>query len=178
MTELAREYGEGLYELALEEGMTSDVLSQMKTLKDVFRQEPDFLRLLGNMSLSKEERVGVIDKTLRGQVHAYVLNFLKILCERGVLSEFAGCEEAYRTRYNADNDVTAAVATTAEPMTAEQSEKLIERLRQMTGKQIELIEKVDSAVMGGVLLEMNGKRYDNTVRHRLAEIRDVLTGRA
>ena len=48
----------------------------------------------------------------------------------------------------------------------------------MTGKQIELIEKVDSAVMGGVLLEMNGKRYDNTVRHRLAEIRDVLTGRA
>ena len=116
MTELAREYGEGLYELALEEGMTSDVLSQMKTLKDVFRQEPDFLRLLGNMSLSKEERVGVIDKTLRGQVHAYVLNFLKILCERGVLAEFAGCEEAYRTRYNADNDVTAAVATTAEPM--------------------------------------------------------------
>ena len=178
MTELAREYGEGLYELALEESISADVLAQLKTLRDVFRQEPDFLRLLSNMSLSKEERVGVIDQTLRGQVHAYVLNFLKILCERGVLNEFAGCEEAYRARYNADNSVMAAVATTAEPITSEQREKLIARLCQMTGKQIELIEKVDPAVMGGVLLEMNGQRYDNTIRHRLSSIKEVLTGEA
>ena len=150
----------------------------MKMLRDVFRREPDYLRLLGNMSLSKEERVGVIDKTLRGQVHAYVMNFIKILCERGLLSEFAGCEEAYRMRYNADNGVTAAVVTTVEAITAQQREKLLQRLCQMTGKQIELIEKVDPAVMGGVLLEMNGRRYDNTVRHRLSEIRDALVGQA
>ncbi len=29
--------------------------------------------------------------------------------------------------------------------------------------------------MGGVLLEMDGKRYDNTLRHRLNQMRQVLT---
>ena len=44
--------------------------------------------------------------------------------------------------------------------------------------QVVLTEKVDPAVMGGVLLEMNGQRYDNTIRHRLSAIRQVMTGEA
>lgn len=178
MTELSREYGEGLYDLACEEGIAADILTQLQTLVRVFRQEPDFLRLLGNMALSKEERVQIIDQTLRGQVHGYLLNFLKILCERGILAELRGCEEAYRARYNADNGVIGATVTTAEPMDDKQRAELVERLCRMTGKQVELAEKVDPAVIGGVLLEMSGQRYDNTLRHRLKDIRQVMTGEA
>ena len=45
----------------------------------------------------------------------------------------------------------------------------------MTAKKIIMVEKVDPAVMGGVLLEMEGKRYDNTLRHRLDTMRQMLT---
>lgn len=170
MTELAREYGEGLYALCAEEGLTEDVLPQLQTLKGIFREQPDFLRLLGNMSLAKQERVDILDRALRGQVHPYVLNFLKLLCERGALHEFAGCEAAYRESYNRDHAVVEATVTTREPLTAEQRDRLLQKLRGMTGKSVHLSEKTDSAVIGGVLLEMNGQRYDNTVRHRLEEI--------
>lgn len=176
MTELAREYGDGLYALAMEEKIAGDVLSQLQTLKAAFREEPDFLRLLGNMSLSREERVGILDRTFRGQVHPYVLNFLKILCERGALGEFAGCEEAYRQRYNQDHQVVEAVVTTAQPMTSVQRAQLLQKLQHMTGKQVSMTEKLDASVMGGVLLEMNGQRYDNTVRHRLAAIHQAMVG--
>ena len=53
---------------------------------------------------------------------------------------------------------------------------MLSRLRDMTGKTVLLSEKTDPAVIGGVLLEMNGQRYDNTVRHRLEEIRRAMTG--
>ena len=33
-------------------------------------------------------------------------------------------------------------------------------------------------IVGGVLLEMNGKRYDNTLRHRLEAIHAALTAEA
>ena len=88
MTELAREYGDGLYALAAEEHIADDVLQQLQALKASFRENPQFLKLLSNMALSKAERVGIIDAALRSQVHPYVLNFLKILCERGALNEF------------------------------------------------------------------------------------------
>jgi len=95
-----------------------------------------------------------------------------------VRSEFAGCEEAYRELFNKENGVVEASVTTGEKLSDEQRERLIEKLRQMTGKQIDLLEKVDPKVVGGVLLEMNGQRYDNTVRHRLESIRRAMVGEA
>ena len=178
MTELAKEYGAGMYALAAEEKIEKDVLAEMGTLRRCFKEQPEFVRLLSNMSLVKEERLQIIDSTLRGQVNAYVLNFLKILCERGALSEFAGCEEAYRELYNQEHGVVEAHVTTGEKMSDDQRERLIEKLRQMTGKEVVLLEKVDPKVIGGVLLEMNGQRYDNTVRHRLESVRRAMVGEA
>ena len=178
MTELAREYGDGLYALTQEEHIASDVLPQLEMLKSCFKEQPEFLKLLANMSLSKEERVGILDKAFRGQIHPYVLNFLKILCERGAMMEFAGCANAYRALYNQEHHVLEAQVTTGEKMTEDQRARLIEKLQKMTGKEIQLSEKVDEKVIGGVLLEMDGKRYDNTVRHRLEKIHQAMIGEA
>lgn len=175
MTELSREYGEGLYLLCAEEALTTEAFEQLATLREVFRQNPDFSRLVSNHSLTKQERVGILDSALRGQTHLYVLNFLKILCERGIFGEFGNCVDAYAACYNRDHRVVEAVATTSAPLDEAQRAKLLEKLRSMTGKQVQLTEKVDPAVIGGVLLEMEGKRYDNTLRHRLSQMRQVLT---
>ena len=178
MTELAREYGDGLYALAQEEKIAADVLPQLETLKQCFKEQPAFLKLLSNMSLSKEERVGLLDGAFRGQIHPYVLNFLKILCERGSLAEFSGCEEAFRIRFNQDNGIIEANVTTAAPLNEEQRARMQEKLAKMTGKQVHLNEKVDSRLMGGVLLEMNGQRYDNTIRKRLDSIHQAMISEA
>ena len=67
MTDLAEEYGKGLYDLTEEEHVSEDVLSQLRVLKGLFRDQPDFIRLLCNMSLAKEERTAILDGALRGQ---------------------------------------------------------------------------------------------------------------
>lgn len=176
MTELAREYGEGLYALCAEENLTEEMLTELQALKALFREQPDFIRLLSNMSLSKQERVSILDGALRDQVHPYLLNFLKILCERGALHEFEGCESAFREGFNRDHAVVEAVVTTSEALSDGQRLKLLKKLRDMTGQTVHLSEKIDPAVIDGVLLEMNGQRYDNTVRHRLEEIRRAMAG--
>ena len=51
---------------------------------------------------------------------------------------------------------------------------MLEKLKAMSGKDVEIRETVDPAVMGGVLLTMDGKRYDNTVRQRLDAIKQAL----
>ena len=174
MTELAREYGDGLYALTEEESISKEVLEQLLSLKDLFRQQPDFIRLLGNMSLSKEERVKIIDSVLRGQVHPYLLNFLKILCERGALNEYEGCLAAFKTLYNQAHGIVEATVTTAVALDDEQRARMAEKLSRMTGKTVVLAEKVDPSVVGGVLVEMNGQRYDNTLKNRLKSIHSAM----
>ena len=174
MTELAREYGDGLYALTEEENISKEVLMQLIELKKLFQSQPDFIRLLGNMSLSKEERVKIIDSVLRGQVHPYLLNFLKILCERGALNEYEGCLAAFKTLYNQAHGIVEATVTTAVPLDDDQRVRMSEKLSAKTGKTVVLTEKVDESLMGGVLLEMNGQRYDNTLKNRLKSIHSAM----
>ena len=174
MTGLAREYGDGLYALCEEEHISKDVLEELLMLSRLFREQPDFIRLLGNMSLSKQERVQIIDQVLRSQIHPYLLNFLKILCERNALNEYEGCLSAFKTLYNQAHGIVEATVTTAVPLDDEQRARMTQKLSTMTEKLVVLNEKVDESLIGGVLLEMNGQRYDNTLKNRLKSIHSAM----
>ena len=174
MTEVGTVYGEALYSLANEEGLAKDILQQLKTLDSCFAQEPDFIRLLGTPNLPKNDRCQILDESFRDKVHPYVLNFLKILTEKGYMRQFHNCVEAYCEMYNQDNGILPVTAVTACSLTDEQKQRLAEKLHKITGKQIELVNKLDPSVLGGIRLDYDGKRVDDTVSHRLDAIRNML----
>ena len=171
MTETARMYGGSLYDLAAEAGLETRILGELEQAAQLLKANPDYLRLLSTPSIPKKERCGLLDEALRGQVHLYVLNFLKILCEKGTLRELSGCARAYRLRYNQAHGILEATATSAVPMTAQQTQALHAKLEKLTGKTIDLKTKVDPGVLGGIRLDMEGTELDGTVQNRLAALR-------
>ena len=174
MTEAGSVYGQALYDLALSEGLTQIIGNQLTVLNQSFAAEPEFIRLLSSPSLSKDERCQILDDSFRGKVHAYLLNFLKILTEKGYIRHFSDCCATYRNSYNQDNGILPVKAVTALPLTDDQQKRLKEKLSAVTGKTIELDMRIDPAVLGGIRLDYDGKRLDDTVSHRLDMIRNVL----
>ena len=92
MTRIGNVYGEAMYSLAREEDAAAAVLDELAVLEQCFAQESDFLRLLASPTLTKEERCAVLEESFRGRVHPYVLNFLKILTERGYIRQFSDAQ--------------------------------------------------------------------------------------
>ena len=138
----------------------------------LIRDDPEYLRLLSTPSIPKKERCALLDEAFRGQVHLYVLNFLKILCENGTLRELPGCARAYRMPLQSGaHGILEATAITAIAMTAAQTEQLREKLETITGKKIDLATKVDPSVLGGIRLDIEGTELDGTVQNRLATLR-------
>ena len=174
MTEVGTVYGEALYELAKDEVLTETIRMQLDILQTSFRREPAFIRLLSTPSLTKDERCRILDDSFRGRVHEYLLNFMKILTEKGYMRHFCDCCDAYTKRYNQDNGILPVTAITAVALTADQAERLTGKLSRLTGKRIELRNRVDAGVLGGVRLDYDGQRLDDTVSHRLDAIRDLL----
>ena len=174
MTDVGSVYGNALYTLAREEDLSASVLEELTALEQSFRQEPGFLKLLSNAALSKDERCKILDDSFRGKVQPYVLNFMKILTEKGYLRHFTECCKAYRDQYNQDNGILPVVAVTAVSLTGEQAARLSEKLARVTGKNIALANRVDPSCLGGVRLEFDGKQLDDTVAHRLSAIGNVL----
>ena len=174
MTQIGNVYGEALYTLARDERLDDMILEQLRVLNQSFGQEPEFLKLLAAPNLTKEERCGIIDQCFRGKVHTYVCSFLKLLTEKGYIRRFPDCVEVYRQMYNEEHGILCVTAVTAVALTKAQEAKLCAKLTGLTGKTIDLTNRVDPSCMGGVRLDYDGKRLDDTVSHRLDAIRAML----
>lgn len=167
MTKSQQIYGGSLYELAKEEGLEEKIYAELCQVVEIFDETPDYWRFLQTLSISKQERCAALDEALGGKVHPYLLNFIKMLCENGIIAQLKGCAKEYRHRYYEDHDMIEVCAVTAVEMNSALRDKLKEKLQTSLGKTVELTCKVDPACMGGVLLSLPGRQLDGTVRHRL-----------
>lgn len=174
MTQVGTVYGEALYELALSEGLDESIGKELSVLEQAFLEEPNYAKLLRSANLSKAERCGILDEAFRGKVHPYLLNFLKILVEKGYIGAFSDCCAAYTRRYNEAHGILPVTAVTAVPLTQAQQDALTEKLSRITGKTVSLRSRVDPDILGGVRLDYDGKRLDDTVAHRLESIHSLL----
>ena len=174
MTEVGSVYGESLYELAKDENLTKLIGEQAAVLQQSFQQEPDFIRLLSSPNLTKAERCQILDDSFREKVHPYLLNFLKILTEKGYMRYFSDCCDAYTEHFDQDNGILRVNAVSAVELSTEQKDKLTQKLSRITGKEIALRNRIDPAVLGGIRLDYDGQRLDDTVSHRMDAVRDLL----
>ena len=174
MTEAGSVYGQALYDLALSEGLSQIILDELTVLCQSFEKEPDYIRLLCSPTLTKEERCQILDDSFRGKIQLYLLNFLKILTEKGYMRHFSDCCAAYRDCYNRDNGILPVRVVTAVALTANQQKRLSDKLASITGKTIALDLRIDANVLGGIRLDYDGKRLDDTIAHRLDAIRNAL----
>ena len=171
MTETARMYGGSLYDLAAEEGLEARILGELDEACGALKANPDYLHLLSTPA-SRKERCGLLDEALRDQVHLYVLNFLKILCEKGHPAGAARlrtglpCALQSGARHSGSNgDHCSGNDGQRQPGACTKAGK------SLTGKTIDLKTKVDPAVLGGIRLDIEGTELDGTVQNRLAALR-------
>jgi len=178
MTNVAGVYGQALYDLASEDGVADGIGADMKEIRSILSENPDFVRLISSPSIPKAERLAVLDEAFRGRVHPYVLNFMKILTEKGYMHVFSACCDVYRSCYNTEHNILPVVATTALPLSEEQASKLRRKLSSITGRQIELDNRIDPACLGGVRIDYDGKRVDDTVSGRIERLHSMLKNTA
>ena len=169
MNRVGTVYGQGLYALAKEEGLEQTIMEQLQVLASCFTQQPDYLKLLASHDLPKQERTGLLD-SFREQVHPYVLNFLKLLTEKGYIRQFDSCWKVFREQYHQDQGILEVRAVSAIALTENQKQRLTEKLVAITGRKIALICREDPAVLGGIRLNYDGMQVDGTVQGRLDAI--------
>ena len=171
MTKAGDLYGQSLYDLAVEENLTDDILGEMEFVKGILSDNPDYVTLLSEPSIPKKERLGLVDESFGGALSPYHLNFIKILIEKGLLREYSACYKRFRKSYNEDHGIADALVTTAVALSESQLEQLKEKLEKISGKTVLLNQKVDPDILGGVRVDLEGQLFDGSVKGRLSELR-------
>lgn len=175
MTRFAEEYGNALFELADDEQISDRIAQELQQVLAILNQESDYIRLLNVQSIDSEERKRLLDEAFGGSIHPYLIHFMKLLIDRGAISKFEECADAYRLRYNEAMGIVEADVTSAAALSQEQIEALRAKLGAISGKKVEMRVNVDPKLIGGLRVDMLGKRYDNSVLTQLRQIRRSLT---
>lgn len=171
MMKAADIYGSSLYELAVSENAAEEICGEAEQVRKLFAENPDYVRLLSEPSIHLQDRQKLADEAFGGQIHPYLLNFMKLLMEKGLLGEFPACCRVLRHSWNRDNNIAEAVVTSAVALSPEQAEQLRTKLEKLSGKSVQMVQKVDPSVLGGIRVEIDGKLLDGTVDSRLKELR-------
>lgn len=174
MNQIGTVYGQGLYALAQEEGLEDVILQQLSVLEESFLAEPAYLKLLSSYHLPKAERLALLEEGFGNNLHKYVLNFLKLLTEKGYIIHFSDCCKAYKTQYRTERGILEVRVVSAVALNEQQKRTLTDKLHAITGKEIDLVCRIDAAVLGGVRLQFDGKQVDGTLQSRLAEMEKQL----
>lgn len=174
MKEIVKEYGGGLYELAVDEGLEDVLLEETRVLRGIL--ETPYLHLLTTPGIPKAERVGLAAEALDGRVHPYLANFVGIMVEHGTAYEIPGCFDEYERLYFQRHGIIRAKVESAVPLTESQREKLTARLEARTGKKIELSCGVVPDLLGGIRLSFDNRLVDDTAREKLKNIANSLAG--
>ena len=175
MTEAALTYGTALFDLATEENMLQAYMDEAALLRTAIAEEPNLLSLLDCRAVALKERLDIVDGCFRDAVQPYFLNYLKILCEKGMIRLLPECLRRFEILYLDAMGIVEAKATTAQAMSPALQEKLTKKLESITGKSVKLQCAVDESVLGGVRLEFMGRQFDGTVRRRLDEVSKSLS---
>ena len=174
MSAIGNEYGNAIFLLAEEEGALDEVLEGLSECAKVFGESPEYVDFLETPSIPLAERLEALHSAFGGSVPARVEDFLCLLTERGYMRFFPDCVKEYEDRYDLLFNITLAEAVSAKPLTVEERQALRDKLQRATGKRIKLKCEVDEQLVGGLIVRIDGRLYDGSIRSRINEIQEAM----
>ena len=174
MNDIGKEYAQALFMVACEDDNAEAVAEGLAVVRAALTDEPRYAELIASPSIPLEERLAAIKAAFGNAVPARGLSFLQLLCEKGRMGVFSDAVEAYMALLDASRHVSSATVTSAVELTAEEKQKLIEKLESLCKGRVNADYVVDPSLIGGLVVEIDGKVFDGSVRHRLRKVKDVM----
>lgn len=168
---LARRYSRALFELAKEAGQEEAVGVEIEQFLAAYSSS-ELQPVLSNPAFGVDVRKKILSQVMQSQqFSSLTVRFLSLLLERDRLAHLAGIVSCYRRLLNQAKGRVEAKVVSASALDATMIERVRAQLRGISGKEVVLQQEVDASLLGGLLVELEGKVYDGSVRTQLEKMK-------
>ena len=175
MSDISNEYAKALFMLAAEKGMGKEYKEALDIVSEVFDANPMYPEFLSTFAIPLDERLSALEKAFSDAIPREVLSFLKILCEKKHIAEFSECAEQYTALYNEMDRISNAKVTSAVELSDDEKSALKEKLEKQSGHKVAIEYVVDKSIIGGLVVEIDGKIMDSSLKKHLKDVKDVIS---
>ena len=169
-----RVYAQAIFDLAEARSGSDEVLEELGDLVAAMDQDPGIDRVLTDSRTDADVRAKLIDRMLRGRASDLLVDSLQVINRKGRMGSLRSIAASFRAIHEAARNQVDVSVTTAVPLSDELREALRKVAAKYTGREVRLRERVDSGVLGGVVIQIGDTKLDTSISRHLRRIRAEL----
>jgi F-type H+-transporting ATPase subunit delta len=176
-TAVARRYAKALYELAAEDGVVDAVAVDLSALvQGVSELDAETLQP-GVLGIETRKRIA--DKVAGAHGGDSLLSrFVRVLAENDRLAELSAVSDWFGKIRDVAAGRVRALVTTPVQLSATDTDRLTAVFSKLLGKQVVPELKIDDSLIGGVVVEVEGRVFDGSVRTSLQRLSERMAGQS
>ena len=169
-TRAAIRYAKAILDLAKDQNATESVNSDMSQVVATVSASKDLDVLLRSPIVKPEMKVSSLKEIFNG-VTSITEGLINVLADNKRLDLLALIAEQYINLFDADNGKQKAIVTTAIPLNKELSDKVLVKVKELTGKEAVIENKIDESILGGFILRVGDLQYNASIANKLNNLR-------
>lgn len=167
-------YAQSLLELAGEQNEAEPIGKELQQLAEIIDQQPTFAAYLADPGISSEECARTLQQTFAGKVSPLMWNFMGVLNLKRRLKDIPAIAAAYDDLLDEKLGKIEVDVTVAQKLSPDQLEQVRQRVSEALKKDAVVHQYVDESIIGGMLLRVQDKLIDASVRSQLNAMREQL----
>ena len=165
-SQVGRRYSKAIFAIAEEKNQVKEIYEMLNSAMVLYRTDKEFKNFILNPLIDNEQKKSVLSEIF-GKDNSENLNILLYILDKGRMNCIKYIVAEYLKIYYKKNRILDVRATFTKELTDEQKKKLIDKLSQKTGKEINLEIKIDKDILGGGIIKIGDKIIDGSIRREL-----------
>ena len=167
---VSKRYATALFNAAKKAGVLERVNEEASSFRALMAGNADIRTFLLSPQVLTKDKKDVIKATLENRATDLFVQFLLLLIDKKRFNFVEDIAEGYNYLYERDQGILEVKVITAIPLEDHLKKKTIDRMSEETGKRIRLIPRVDPEIIGGMILVMEDKIIDGSIRFRMEKL--------
>ncbi len=172
---IARRYAKALFSITKNEKETEAIKKELETLSNLIETNREIKNFIFNPIFGKEDKEKVLTGVLQKIGGADITkNFIKLLLKKDRIKYLREIVENLSMLIIEKQNKKKAVVITTAKLTDASLSKIKSRLSDITKKDVELEERVDDSIIGGVMIQVGSLVYNGSIKTQLENIKNRL----
>ncbi|RVT96985.1 ATP synthase F1 subunit delta [Rhodovarius crocodyli] len=155
------------------------IAADLQKLLELWQQDAAFRSFVADPRLgAAEQRKGAFALIQRLGLGTEIHNLVGVLATNRRLSHLAEVAVAFGAKLAERRGQQTAAVTTAHPLNDTQRAQIVARLTEAGYSGVHLSEQVDTSILGGLILRIGSRLYDNSIRSKLQRLQYAMKGAA
>ena len=179
MSEVSSRYAKALFDIATEDNCRKEIFEELRAIQKGFNQDKAIYDFITSTAIKPEEKKNLL-KTAFGKttINEKVKSFLFLLADRDRLQIFDQIVNSYQQTSDEAYGVTRGSVRSAQPLSEDDQRAIEDRIESAMGRKVILHYVCDPSVIGGLIAEVGGFVFDDTIITHLRRLKEDIKRRA